>query len=163
MLDAVTASEAKPESIRLQDYSPINVEKGTALIAERGLQESASFHRADAFDMAGLAATDPKPTLAVVSGLYELFPDNAQIEASLAGLAQALEPGSLLLYTGQPWHPQLEMIARALTSHRGGEAWIMRRRTQQEMDQLVAAAGFRKIEQRIDKWGIFTVSLAERI
>lgn len=163
VLDAVTASEAKPDSIRLQDYSPINVEKGTALIAERGLQGSASFHRADAFDTEGLATIEPRPTLAVVSGLYELFPDNAQIEASLAGLSRALEPGSLLVYTGQPWHPQLEMIARALTSHRGGEAWIMRRRTQQEMDQLVAAAGFRKIEQRIDIWGIFTVSLAERI
>lgn len=163
VLDAVTASEAKPDSIRLQDYSPINVEKGTALIAERGLQDIATFHRADAFDTDGLASIEPRPTLAIVSGLYELFPDNAQIEASLAGLSRALEPGSLLVYTGQPWHPQLEMIARALTSHRGGEAWIMRRRTQQEMDQLVAAAGFRKIEQRIDVWGIFTVSLAERI
>ena len=163
VLDAVAASEAKPESIRLQDYSPINVEKGTALITERGLSDMAEFHRADAFDTEGLAAIAPRPTLAIVSGLYELFPDNALIEASLAGLARAMEPGSLLLYTGQPWHPQLEMIARALTSHRGGEAWIMRRRSQQEMDQLVAAAGFRKVEQRIDKWGIFTVSLAERV
>ena len=163
VLDAVAASDVKPESIRLQDYSPINVEKGTALIAERGLGNVASFHKADAFDTEGLAGTTPRPTLAIVSGLYELFPDNALIEASLAGLARALEPGSLLVYTGQPWHPQLEMIARALTSHRGGEAWIMRRRTQQEMDQLVAAAGFRKIEQRIDQWGIFTVSLAERV
>lgn len=163
VLDAVSASEAKPETIRLQDYSQINVDKGTALIAERGLQDAASFHRADAFDSEGLAAVTPQPTLAIVSGLYELFPDNALIDASLAGLARALEPGALLVYTGQPWHPQLEMIARALTSHRGGEAWIMRRRTQQEMDQLVAAAGFRKVEQRIDKWGIFTVSLAERV
>ena len=163
VLDAVAASKAKPESIRLQDYSPINVEKGTALITERGLSAVAEFHRVDAFDTEGLAAITPRPTLAIVSGLYELFPDNALIEASLAGLARAMEPGTLLLYTGQPWHPQLEMIARALTSHRGGEAWIMRRRTQQEMDQLVAAAGFHKVEQRIDKWGIFTVSLAERI
>jgi hypothetical protein len=31
------------------------------------------------------------------------------------------------------------------------------------MDQLVESAGFRKIEQRIDEWGIFTVSLAERV
>ena len=163
VLDAVAVSEVKPESIRLQDYSPINVEKGTALITDRGLSDVAEFHRADAFDTEGLAAIAPRPTLAIVSGLYELFPDNALIDASLAGLARAMEPGALLLYTGQPWHPQLEMIARALTSHRGGEAWIMRRRTQQEMDQLVAAAGFRKVEQRIDKWGIFTVSLAERI
>ncbi len=55
------------------------------------------------------------------------------------------------------------MIARALTSHRGGEAWVMRRRTQGEMDQLVEKAGYRKIEQRVDQWGIFTVSIAERV
>jgi alpha-beta hydrolase superfamily lysophospholipase len=163
VLDAVAAPEARPDSIRLQDYSPINVEAGRRLIGERGLSDIASFHEANAFDTAGLAGVTPAPTLSIVSGLYELFPDNDQIAASLDGLSQAMEPGSLLLYTGQPWHPQLEMIARALTSHRGGAAWIMRRRTQQEMDQLVAAAGFRKIEQRIDRWGIFTVSLAERV
>ena len=39
----------------------------------------------------------------------------------------------------------------------------MRRRTQAEMDQLVEEAGFHKLEQRIDEWGIFSVSLAERI
>jgi len=99
----------------------------------------------------------------VVSGLYELFADNAMVRRSLAGLAAAIQSGGFLVYTGQPWHPQLELIARALTSHRQGQAWIMRRRTQAEMDQLVAAAGFRKITQRIDEWGIFTVSLAERL
>jgi len=70
--------------------------------------------------------------------------------------------GGCLVYTGQPWHPQIEMIARALTSHRDGRAWVMRRRTQAELDQLIVRAGFRKIEQRIDPWGIFTVSLAVR-
>ena len=98
-----------------------------------------------------------------VSGLYELFPDNAMIKRSLGGLAQAIPAGGYLIYTGQPWHPQLEMIARALTSHREGQAWIMRRRTQGEMDQLVAAAGFEKIAQYTDEWGIFTVSIARRV
>jgi hypothetical protein len=98
-----------------------------------------------------------------VSGLYELFPDNAPVRTSLQGLADAIEPGGLLVYTCQPWHPQLELIARALTSHRGGHAWVMRRRTQAEMDQLVANAGFRKFDQRIDEWGIFTVCLARRV
>ena len=96
-----------------------------------------------------------------MSGLYELFPDNAEVARSLAGLAEAIVDEGLLVYTGQPWHPQLELIARGLTSHRGG-AWVMRRRTQVELDQLVAAAGFRKVTQRIDEWGIFTVSLARR-
>jgi hypothetical protein len=70
--------------------------------------------------------------------------------------------GGYLVYTGQPWHPQLEFIARALTSHRAGSAWVMRRRSQAEMDELVRDAGFEKIAQRIDPWGIFTVSLARR-
>jgi hypothetical protein len=109
-----------------------------------------------------VASATPCPTLATVSGLYELFPDNAMVTRSLAGVADAVAPGGYLVYTGQPWHPQLEMIARALTSHRQGQAWVMRRRTQAEMDQLVAAAGFRKVTQRIDEWGIFTVSLAVR-
>ena len=39
----------------------------------------------------------------------------------------------------------------------------MRRRSQAEMDQLVEAAGFRKITQRVDEWGIFAVSLAQKI
>ncbi|TIW87076.1 MAG: hypothetical protein E5V59_27795, partial [Mesorhizobium sp.] len=146
----------------LQDYSDLNVQLGRKLIAERQLPADVSFRRADAFDADMLASIDPTPDLAVVSGLYELFSDNAMIARSLGGLASAMQPGSLLLYTNQPWHPQLEMIARSLTSHRGGEAWVMRRRTQGEMDQLVEAAGFDKLEQRIDQWGIFTVSVARR-
>jgi hypothetical protein len=85
------------------------------------------------------------------------------VRRSLAGLKAAVPLGGYLVYTGQPWHPQLEFIARALTSHRGGAAWVMRRRSQAELDQLVETAGFRKLEQRIDEWGIFTVSLAQRV
>ncbi|EJM99399.1 bifunctional alpha/beta hydrolase/class I SAM-dependent methyltransferase [Phyllobacterium sp. YR531] len=162
VLDAIAKSDVKPASVRLQDYSPINVDAGRKSIAERKLEATVSFHQADAFDGEKLAAIQPAPDLAIVSGLYELFPDNGLIERSLSGLAKSMQTGSLLIYTNQPWHPQLEMIARALTSHRGGEAWVMRRRTQAEMDQLVAAAGFRKIDQLVDEWGIFTVSIAER-
>jgi hypothetical protein len=149
--------------VLLRDYSDINVEAGRALIRAKGLAAIAQFEKGDAFDEIGLAAVEPRPTLGIVSGLYELFPDNGMVSGSLAGLAAAIPPGGFLLYTGQPWHPQLELIARVLTSHRQGQAWIMRRRIQAEMDQLVAAAGFRKVEQRIDEWGMFTVSVAERI
>ncbi|VVN97817.1 bifunctional alpha/beta hydrolase/class I SAM-dependent methyltransferase [Pseudomonas fluorescens] len=163
ILEALQGVNPLPESILLRDYSDLNVREGSALIAEKGLSEIARFVKGDAFDQADLAALQPKPSLAVVSGLYELFADNQLVGGSLAGLAAAVEPGGYLLYTGQPWHPQLELIARALTSHRQGQAWIMRRRSQAEMDQLVEAAGFRKITQRIDEWGIFSVSLAQRV
>jgi hypothetical protein len=153
----------RPDAITLRDYSELNVEQGRALIAQKGMGELARFERADAFDRAQVAGAHPQPTLGIVSGLYELFPDNSLLEASLGGLADAIPPGGYLVYTGQPWHPQLELIARGLTSHRQGAAWVMRRRSQREMDQLVEAAGFRKLEQRIDEFGIFTVCLAQRL
>lgn len=154
---------ARPDSILLRDYSDLNVESGARLIVEKDLIDIARFVKGDAFDRDDLAKVEPRPTLGIVSGLYELFPDNAMVRRSLDGMAAAVQPGGYLVYTGQPWHPQLELIARALTSHRGGAAWVMRRRTQEEMDQLVAAAGFRKLDQRVDEWGIFTVSLAQRV
>ncbi|MDX1368655.1 bifunctional alpha/beta hydrolase/class I SAM-dependent methyltransferase [Pseudomonas sp.] len=163
ILEALEGMEQKPDSILLRDYSDINVRDGGALIEQKGLADIARFVKGDAFDRADLAALEPKPSLAVVSGLYELFGSNQMVGDSLAGLATAVEEGGYLVYTGQPWHPQLELIARALTSHRGGEAWVMRRRSQAEMDQLVEAAGFRKLTQRIDEWGIFSVSLAQRV
>jgi hypothetical protein len=96
-----------------------------------------------------------------VSGLYELFPENQPVLNSLRGFADAIEPGGYLIYTNQPWHPQKEFIARVLVN-REGKPWIMRCRTQAEMDELVRAAGFEKVAMEIDQWGIFTVSLARR-
>ncbi len=162
ILEAIAQAKVKPSSVLLRDYSDINVRDGQALIEAMGLGDIAQFVQGDAFDQSSLAGIEPKPNLAVVSGLYELFGDNELVSRSLAGVAQAIEPGGYLVYTGQPWHPQLELIARALTSHREGQAWVMRRRSQQEMDQLVAASGFTKIEQRIDEMGIFTVSIAQK-
>jgi alpha-beta hydrolase superfamily lysophospholipase/SAM-dependent methyltransferase len=159
-LDAVSSSPVNVDSILLRDYSDINVRDGQALIAEKGLGNKAQFVQADAFNQESLASVTPAPTVSVVSGLYELFPNNDMVRRSLTGIAQSMKEGGYLVYTGQPWHPQLEMIARALTSHRQGEAWVMRRRTQAEMDQLVESAGFRKVSQLIDEFGIFTVSLA---
>jgi len=168
VLEALESQQAslhgtQPGSILLRDYSDINVEHGRVLIKAKALDAVARFEQGDAFDADALAALTPAPTLAIVSGLYELFGDNDLVARSLGGLARAVPPGGYLLYTGQPWHPQLEFIARALTSHRAGSAWVMRRRSQAEMDELVRDAGFEKITQRIDPWGIFTVSLARRV
>jgi len=162
VLDALAAASQQPQSVLLRDYADLNVESGRKLITERSLADIARFEKADAFDRASIGAAQPGTNLGIVSGLYELFADNGMVSRSLAGFADAIRPGGYLIYTNQPFHPQLEMIARALTSHRQGQAWVMRRRTQGEMDQLVEAAGFRKITQRIDEDGIFTVSLAVR-
>jgi alpha-beta hydrolase superfamily lysophospholipase/SAM-dependent methyltransferase len=160
VLEAIAKSGIVPEDVLLRDFDPQNVALGRKLIAEKAIR--AHFEQGDAFDRASLAALAPKPTIGIVSGFFELFPENEGVRKTLQGLASAMEPGGCLIYTGQPWHPQIEFIARTLTSHRGGAPWVMRRRTQEELDELVREAGFRKVEQRIDPQGLFTVTLAKR-
>lgn len=162
ILEAITNSVDRPDSVLLRDYSSLNVEGGTALIAKLKLNSFVKFVKADAFDTIGIAQASPRPTLIVVSGLYELFPDNDLLHKSLDGISRALEEDCYLIYTCQPWHPQLELIARTLTSHRQGQSWVMRRRSQAEMDQLVESHGFEKVAQLQDAGGIFTVTLAKR-
>jgi len=150
-----------PASATLCDYQQSNLDAAAQRVRQLNLPNVAVVH-ADAFDRASLAARSPRPTIAIASGLYELFPDNTQIMQSLRGIADAMDVGGKLIYTCQSWHPQVEFIARVLTN-RESKPWIMRRRTQAEMDGLVRLAGFEKEEQDIDQWGIFTVSVARRV
>ena len=160
LLETIHAIDDGNLAALLRDNVAANLDAGRELAAQLGLK-NVDFQLGDAFDDKALAALRPPFNVAIVSGLYELFPDNEPVRRSLRGLAQAVEPGGYLVYTGQPWHPQVELIARTLVN-REGKPWIMRRRTQGEMDDLVRAAGFTKIAQEIDPWGIFTVSLARR-
>jgi alpha-beta hydrolase superfamily lysophospholipase/SAM-dependent methyltransferase len=161
LLETLKRCERPGLTAQLRDVEPKNLEEGKAIARSLGL-ENVSFVQGDAFDRAALAGLVPRADIAVVSGLYELFPDNERILNSLRGLAQAVPEGGWLIYTNQPWHPQLELIARGLCDW-DGKPWVMRRRTQAEMDDLVRAAGFEKTQMEIDPWGIFTVSLARRV
>jgi hypothetical protein len=144
----------------LRDYKEENNAAARALAQEFGLTNVIAY-QGDAFDAESIAATKPPATIGLVSGLYELFSSNEAVLNSLRGLARGMEPGGYLIYTNQPWHPQVEFIARVLRN-REGQPWVMRRRTTAEMDELVRIAGFRKISMEVDQWGMFTVSLAQR-
>ena len=158
LLDVLDEPDLK---ILCRDWSESALARGRESAQQMGLTDRITHVRGDAFDESSLASVEPKPSIAVVSGLYELFPDNERLQRSLRGLFSAVNPGGWLIYTGQPWHPQVEMIARTLTN-RDGQYWVMRRRPQGEMDALVEQAGFKKEKQWIDDFGIFTVSIARK-
>jgi SAM-dependent methyltransferase len=145
-------------SVRLCDLDRTALERGRSRAAYLGLT-NLDWTESDAFDPEQVRSVSSGADIAIVSGLYELFPDNELVRRSLCALHDGLAPGGLLLYTGQPWHPQLEFIARTLT-HQDGSPWRMRRRTQAELDWLVRSAGFEKQDMDIDHYGIFTVSVA---
>lgn len=160
VLDILDKLQDADVSALLQDRSPFSLQEGRKLASSMQL-DNVTYKEGDAFDTESLLAVDPVPNIAIVSGLYELFASNEPILASLRGLGGLIRPGGYLIYTCQPWHPQMEEIARTCVDW-DGKPWIMRRRSQAEMDELVVSAGFDKVDMGIDKFGISTVSVARR-
>ena len=160
VIETIRALPEIPMKATLRDYKQENIDAARTLAQEFGLDNVVAQY-GDAFDRAALATTQPGPTIGIVSGLYELFSSNELVLNSLRGLADTIVPGGYLIYTNQPWHPQVEFIAHVLRN-REGKPWIMRRRTTAEMDQLVRTVGFEKIDMEIDQWGMFTVSVARK-
>jgi alpha-beta hydrolase superfamily lysophospholipase/SAM-dependent methyltransferase len=161
VIETMRALPEIPMSATLCDDKQENVDAIRGLANELNLGDKVIAKQGDAFDYVALATTQPRATIGIISGLYELFPSNEPVLNSLRGLSQAIEPGGCLIYTNQPWHPQLAFIAHVLRN-REGEPWVMRRRTTAEIDELVGIAGFEKIDMEIDRWGMFTVSVARR-
>ena len=159
--DALIAAADDRIAIRCRDRDPVGLADGRALAAERGLS-SISYEAGDAFDPASIAELGDWAQVIIASGIYELFADNELISRSLDAIAAALPVGGHLIYTNQPWHPQLEFIARVLVN-RDQDPWVMRCRPQAEIDALVATAGFVKQRTLSDPWGIFTVSVAVKV
>ena len=160
VLDILEDFKDSDISAVLRDRSPTALETGRQQAAARGL-DNVAFEEGDAFDTESIESIEPKPNIAIVSGLYELFPDNQPILASLRGLAGLLATGSYFIYTNQPWHPQIEEIARTCV-HADGTPWVMRRRSQAVMDELVRSVGFDKTDMAIDSYAVSTVSVAMR-
>lgn len=138
----------------LRDYAEANVEKAKALAAENGV--TATIEAGDAFSDADLARVDPKPNIVVVSGLHEILSDDALIENHYKQLAAIMDRPATLIFTVQPWHPQVELIARALPAHTG-KLWVMRLRSIELVQGWAEAAGFADFSVEMEEAGIFGV------
>ena len=159
VLEAVKRFQDHEIEITLRDMDPQNLEQARQLAQQLQLKNPITYQRRDAFDPDSYPADERPYDIAIVSGLYELFSDNARVLLSLQGIGRQLKEDGCLVYTGQPWHPQLLMIAKTLTNHLG-QPWQMRPRPQAELDALVGSMGCTKVHSEIGIAGIFTVSVA---
>ena len=124
--------------------------------------ENISFVNYDCFDKETYKKINYTPNIVIISGVFELFENNNMLENTISGVAEILDKNGAIIYTGQPWHPQLKQIALVLNSHKGNDkSWLMRRRSEKELDSLFENYNLKKEKMLIDNDGIFTVSLAE--
>ena len=149
--EAVTAT--------LRDYKNENVAKARQLATQMGI--NAHIEQADAFSEGDLNLVQPRPNVVVVSGLHEILPDDGLIANHFRQLYRIMETSGTLVFTIQPHHPQLELIARTLPSHTG-KPWVMRLRSWELTRQWATAAGFRNLRVHMEPNGIFGVVVAEK-
>lgn len=144
--------------IVINEFVKNNIEIGQKIIEEKKYK-NIRFTNYDCFDVETYTKINFEPNIIIISGILELFGDNVLASKALTGIGVVAEKNSSVVYTGQPWHPQLKMIAYVLNSHQK-KNWVMRRRSQKELDRLMTFNNIYKETMLIDDFGIFTVSSA---
>lgn len=144
-----------------RDLAPAGLEQGQAQADAAGLR-GIYYEVGDAFNPAPTdVALGGAPNVIVVSGLYELLLDDELIQKSLGRLFEMLAPGGAIYFTTQTQHPQLEFIANVLPN-RDGLPWVMKCRPVGQLEAWVRRAGFRQVESRQEKVGLFTVTTGRK-
>ncbi|MCP4111736.1 MAG: methyltransferase domain-containing protein [Desulfobacteraceae bacterium] len=88
------------------DNKKVNIEEGKK-IADAGKISNIKFKISDAFSKESFEQENFSPNILIISGLFELFPSNDDIRKSLKAATSILQKNSYIIYTGQPWHPQI--------------------------------------------------------
>lgn len=145
--------------IVINEFMQANIDIGEKVIKEKNYKKI-RFTNFDCFDENTYHKLDFRPNITIISGIFELFGDNEMTSKAVQGVESISEQKSFIVYTGQPWHPQLKMIAYVLNNHQKKD-WIMRRRSQKELDRMMAFNNVEKSKMLIDDFGIFTVSTGE--
>jgi SAM-dependent methyltransferase len=131
----------------LRDYKIENVIEARQLATHLGV--TAQIEQADAFSDADLEQVQPRPNVVIVSGLHEILPDDTLIEHHFQQLYRIMDTSGTLIFTIQPHHPQLELIARTLPAHTD-RLWVMRVRSWEVIRQWAERAGFHNFQVRME-------------
>jgi SAM-dependent methyltransferase len=156
-LETLKQFEASRIDMELRDYKTENLEKAKQNASANGLR-SIRFRQADAFQAANYA---DRWDIVVASGFWEIIDDDLLIKGCIQNIANCLEAGGSLVFTIQPYHPQLEMAARSLTSNTG-KRWVMRLRSLDLYRQWLYEVGLECVSHEMEKNQIFGVVEARK-
>jgi SAM-dependent methyltransferase len=140
-----------------RDLDKSGLRRGKELARAYGVT-NIRYDHANAFGEASLGRIQPRPTIMVASGFYEILFDDDLIRRSMAIVRRTLAPGGTFIFTTQVNHPQLELI-RALPN-RDGDSWVMKNRSVAAVEAWVKEAGFGQVTTALEPNRVFSVSVA---
>lgn len=157
-IEVLQQFDATQIQAELRDYKQENLDKARQNAQQQGVT-NVCFQRADAFDAANYTG---QWDVVVVSGFWEIIDNDQLVKNCLHNIAQCLAPDGVLLFTIQPDHPQLEFIARALTSNTG-KPWVMRLRSLELFQEWLHESGLHYVTHDMEDNWIFGVVQAVKV
>lgn len=144
-------------SAELRDYKKENIEKAEQNARAAGLN-NIKFKQADAFNSKNYKK---KYDIIISSGFWEIIENDDLIQKCIKNISSSLNKSGSLVFTIQPYHPQLELIARTLKSNTG-KPWIMKLRSLDLMKSWIKKENLIYLSHKMDKYGIFGVVMAKK-
>jgi predicted O-methyltransferase YrrM len=158
VLELLAVLEDKRMTLTCIDQDEQVLEKGRTLAAAMGLSDRVTFIKGDALDREEIAGL--QPDIVVVSGWYELLPDDAAVCRSLMDIRAVLPANGLLLFTNHIWHPRLgETTQNPPMSNTKREELSLIPRPQARMERWAREAGFREVRSSVESFGYASVTL----
>lgn len=158
ILSVLTQTGEQEVTARCRDLDERWLQEGTREAHRRGLT-CVRFEHGDAFDRDSLLTLRPRPNIAVSSGFYDWFTDDADVQRSLAILYEMLEPGGRLVVTNQMSHPNLAFVSAVFIGF-NKQPLRMTMRSAEHMRGMLATAGFTVERTLADAWGYYSVMTA---
>jgi SAM-dependent methyltransferase len=153
------AEDAGPDVRALaRDLDASGLKRGQALAQQHGIT-NIRYEQANALDEASLTAIQPRLSIVIASGFYEILLDDEWVRTSMRLNRKLLAPGGTFVFTTQVNHPQVEMI-RALPN-RDHESWVLKNRAVAEVEAWARAAGFNQLSTTFEESRIFSVTVAQ--
>jgi SAM-dependent methyltransferase len=135
------------------DLDPEALATGRELLEHLGVADAFELLEGDAFD----PSRWPKPLDVVCSTGFGEFLDDGQLERFLRHCYRALVPGGVMLTTAMGRHRLSDYLLRELGEIRAHY------RSPRDLDRVLRAAGFGRVETAIDARGLQTFAVATKV
>jgi Putative methyltransferase len=139
----------------LRDLDPGAVRVAASHADRLGLGARVDCAVADAFDVAALAASRPRPDIVLELGFYGIYHDDARVAEHLRQLGELVCPSQIVCNV-QSDNPEIEYIARVWRNRAGGPC-VWRLRPASTILAWAAAAGYVPASITRDRHGIYRV------
>jgi len=160
ILSALETAGGKDVSALCRDFESRWIDEGMREAQRRKLH-NVRFEQGDAFNREEILRIVPRPNVAVASGFYDWFNDDAKVKESMKIIYDALDHGGYFVFSNQSAHPKLEFTEQVFTDFNKNPL-RMAMRPKELMCSFIQAIGFDAEETLTDQHGYYVVIKARK-